>query len=141
VPYIPARPELVAKYNNLPKGVHNVAEYAAALEDLDSSVGQVLGKIDQLGIADNTYVFYVSDNGGNRKFTDNIPLNAGKPALLDGGIRVPYMVKGPGIQGGVFSDVAVSTTDLMATITSLVGYQGPAAAGNEGGDSVHLPRG
>jgi arylsulfatase A-like enzyme len=129
--WIPSRPEIADKYRSLPTGV---PEYAALVEDLDTSVGQVLGKINELGIADNTYVFYVSDNGGSVKWTSNLPLKEGKGAIFDGGIRIPYIVKGPGIQAGAFSDVAVSTTDLLATIASLVGATGPEPPGLESAD-------
>ena len=133
--YIPARPHLVEKYQNLQtSGFQNKPEYAAQLEDLDTSIGQVLQKINDLGIADNTYVIFTSDNGGSAKWTSAAPLRGGKIILLEGGIRVPFIVKGPGIQPGTFSDVPVSTPDIFTTIASLAGFEGSLPAGVEGGD-------
>jgi arylsulfatase A-like enzyme len=125
--YIPARPELITKYENIPHAgnKHNVPSYAALTEDLDTTIGTLMAKIDELGIQDNTYVFYVSDNGGAIRWTNNAPLRSGKATLYEGGIRIPYIVKGPGIEAGTFSDVPVMTTDLLATIGSLAGYSGP----------------
>jgi arylsulfatase A-like enzyme len=125
--YIPARQELITKYENIPHAgnKHNVPALAALTEDLDTAVGQVMDKITELGIEDNTYVFYVSDNGGPVRWTSNVPLKWGKATLYEGGLRIPYMVKGPGIEPGSFSDVPVMTTDLLATIGSLAGFTGP----------------
>jgi arylsulfatase A-like enzyme len=131
-PYMPARPEIVSKYPNPPQ--FHKSEYAALLEDMDTSIGQVLAKVNELGIADNTYVIFTSDNGGSLRWTTNAPLRGGKIAILEGGIRVPFMVKGPGIQPGTFSDVPVMTTDLLSTIASLAGYTGSMPTGNEGAD-------
>ena len=67
-PPVKARPGLIEKYENLPPGaVHNSAGYAAMMEDLDTSVGTVMAKIDELGIADNTYVIFTSDQGAARR--------------------------------------------------------------------------
>ena len=67
--------------------------YAAMLEDLDTGFGMILDKIDELGIKENTYVIYTSDNGGG--FRGNDPLKMGKADLWEGGIRVPTIVRGP----------------------------------------------
>ena len=119
-----ALPETVAKYESLPRGDrHNIFSYAAMTEDLDTSFGMILNKIQHLGVEDNTYVIYISDNG--RSGVSNEPLRAGKGWLWEGGIRVPLIIKGPGIDAGAVSDVPVTVMDLFATLTELVGNDYP----------------
>jgi hypothetical protein len=115
---------------------------------MDTSIGQVLNKLTELGVEDNTYVIFTSDNGATIKYSSNAPLKSGKTTLYEGGIRVPFIVKGPGVQPGTFSDVPVVTADLMSTIASLAGYSGAMPEGNEGADispvlfnSGQLPQG
>lgn len=123
------------KYAALPPGtVHKSVSYAAMVDDLDSAVGTVMNKITELGIEDNTYIFYVSDNGAPIAYSSNAPLKDGKVTVSEGGVRVPYIVKGPGIEANTFSDVPVLTTDLMTTFASLAGYTGPTPQGVEGAD-------
>lgn len=123
------------KYAALPPGtVHKSVPYAAMVDDLDSAVGTVMNKITELGIEDNTYIFYVSDNGAPIAYSSNAPLREGKVTVYEGGIRIPYIAKGPGIQAGTFSDVPVLTTDLMTTFASLAGFDGPTPQGVEGAD-------
>ena len=82
--------------------------FAAMTEDLDKGLGIILDKISQLGIQDNTYVIYMSDNGsvpnipGAKKYTKsyNYPLKRGKWDALEGGLRVPLVIAGPGIEFG-----------------------------------------
>ncbi len=115
-----ARKETLAKYQKLAKGSHHDrADFAAMTEDLDSGVGLLLDKIEELGIGDNTYVFYTSDNGGNGD--RNQPLSKGKFYLKEGGIRVPLIVRGPGIAKGSFCDVPVIGTDFLPTFCDLAG--------------------
>lgn len=104
------------------------AVMAAMTEDLDTCVGEVLKKLDELGIADNTLVIYTSDNGGRTEF-----LNGGKGDLGEGGLREPLIVRGPGIKGGTHSSTPVISYDLMATVLD---YAAPGFAlpkGVEGG--------
>ena len=129
------RQEVYDKYAALPKGaIHKDPGYAAMTEDLDTSIATVLNKIRDLGIEDNTYIVFTSDNGAPLGYSSSLPLKEGKAAISEGGIRVPYIVKGPGIQANTFSDVPVMTTDLMTTFASLAGYKGPTPEGVEGAD-------
>ncbi len=132
---VEARPEILDKYDALPPGTkHKDPAYAAMTEDLDTSFGMVLDKLDQLGIRDNTYVIYTSDNGAPARASSNSPLYRGKSELREGGIRVPFIISGPGIAEGSFSGVPVTTTDLFTTIARLTGYSGSIPANVEGGD-------
>jgi arylsulfatase A len=101
---------------------------AAMTEDLDRCVGELLRKLDELGIADNTLVIYTSDNGGRTGV-----LNGGKGDLGEGGLRVPLIVRGPGVQAGTHCDEPVISYDLMATVMDFVAPDFVLPKGVEGG--------
>lgn len=133
---IQALQETKDKYDGLPRGSrHRVESYAAMTEDLDSGVGMLLDKIDDLGIADNTIVIYVSDNGAGNAgtLTNNIPLSEGKATLREGGIRVPMIVRGPAVQADGVIHTPVTTADLFPTISDVLGIDTPLPTGLEGG--------
>ena len=146
------RTETLQKYKTIQKGeLHNIPAFAGMTEDLDAGIGKLLQKVESLGIADDTYIFYMADNGavpwippdgkkhlahpGKQKKdpSRNYPLRAGKWTLYEGGIRVPFFVKGPGIQAGSFSDTPVIGWDLLPTIADLAGYQKPLPKDVDGG--------
>jgi len=102
-------------------------EYAAMIDNLDTGLGMLLDKIDKLGIADNTYIIFFSDNGGD--FRGNEPLKGGKTSLWEGGIRVPMVMRGPGIKPCSFCDVLVAGWDFFPTISDLVGNKNPLPEG------------
>ena len=118
--------ESMANANNGGRG--DRAVMAAMTEDLDTCVGAVLKKLDDLHIAENTIVIYTSDNGGRTSL-----LNGGKGDLGEGGIREPMIIRGPGIKGGVNCTTPVISYDLMATVLDFAspGYALPK--GVEGG--------
>jgi arylsulfatase A-like enzyme len=124
-----ARQDTVRAFDNLPRGKrHGDAAYAAMTSDLDTSIGTLLAEIEKLGIADNTYVVFMSDNGapgGPRRRAENLPLAGGKSQLYEGGIRVPFIVRGPGIQAGSFCREAVTGCDLLPTYCELAGASCP----------------
>ena len=96
--------------------------YSAMVETLDASVGRVLDRLEELGIADRTVVIFASDNGGLASVTDNAPLRAGKGHLYEGGIRVPLIVRWPGRGArGSLVDVPVTNADLYPTIVEAAG--------------------
>lgn len=136
-----ATQQTIDKYNALPPGErHTNPIYAAMNEELDTGIGQIMQKVRDLGIEDNTYIFYTSDNGGLRSLnaTTNDPLYAGKHSIWEGGIRVPFMVKGPNIAAGTVSDIPVVAMDLYNTITELAGVTDPLPSGNEGASLVPI---
>ncbi len=119
----------LAKYQSTDGGGRgDRAVMAAMAEDLDTCVGEVLKRLDELRITDNTLVIYTSDNGGRTGL-----LKGGKGDLNEGGIRVPLIVRGPGIKGGVWSNEPVISYDLAATVLDFVtpGFELPK--GTEGG--------
>lgn len=136
-----ARPELVKVYEALPPGDrHDDPVYAAMIEDLDTGVGMVLDMITELGIEDNTYVFYTSDNGAIALLGDdeNDPLFNAKGTVYEGGIRVPWIVRGPGIEPNSVCTTPVVGHDLFTTFSSLVGAGSQLPEGVEGADLTPL---
>lgn len=111
--------------------VQEHAVYAAMVEAMDQAVGKVLKKLDDLQLADNTIVVFTSDNGGlstgDRGIskdqgwpTSNAPLRAGKGWLYEGGIRVPTIVRVPGVtKPASESSEIVTSTDFFPTFLEL----------------------
>ncbi|MCA9190160.1 MAG: sulfatase [Planctomycetales bacterium] len=94
---------------------------AAMTDDLDTSIGQVLDKLDELGIADNTFVIFTSDNGHQDWNEGQAPLRGGKWWIWDGGLRVPLIVCGPGVPSSTRSAMNVVGYDWLPTIADLAG--------------------
>jgi arylsulfatase A-like enzyme len=123
-----------ATYAARPAGkTHQSAAFAAMTEDLDTSVGMILDKIDELAIADNTYIIYMSDHGAGLRLSSNSPLRQGKGTLWEGGLRVPLIIRGPGVKPGAFCDVPTVGWDLFPTFCALAGVQDDMPPGIEGG--------
>jgi arylsulfatase A-like enzyme len=106
--------------------VQDHAVYSAMIESVDESVGRVMKKLDELGIADNTIIFFMSDNGGlataEGQPTCNLPLRGGKGWLYEGGIREPMMVKWPGtVKPGSVCEEPVISTDFYPTMLEMAG--------------------
>lgn len=102
------------------------AVYGAMVEAMDEQIGRVLDKLDELGIADNTAVMLMSDNGGlstsEGSPTSNLPLRGGKGWLYEGGIREPFLIRWPGVtRPGSRCDVPVVSTDFYPTILEMAG--------------------
>jgi arylsulfatase A-like enzyme len=105
--------------------------YAAMIEDTDTAFGHILDALDDLGIADNTYVIFTSDNGGG--FRGNHPLRGSKGNLLEGGLRMPSVVRGPGIEPGSYTKVPMVQWDFLQTFYELAGGTEPLSADLDGG--------
>ncbi|MCP4642730.1 MAG: sulfatase [bacterium] len=120
-----------------PGKMHKDVERAAMTENLDAGVGLLMKQIDALGITDNTYVIYMSDNGAGGG--SNVrPLRGGKGSLFEGGIRVPLIVRGPGVKASAFCDVPVVGYDVLPTLCALGGADAPLPEGVEGGNFAQL---
>ncbi|MGH9339520.1 MAG: sulfatase-like hydrolase/transferase [Acidobacteriota bacterium] len=133
---IQAQRELIAKYRRKePAGGHKDPVYAAMVDSVDQSVGRVLAELDQLNLTGRTVVIFTSDNGGlggyeaagaygSRDITSNAPLHGGKGMLYEGGIRVPLIVRWPGIvEPGSSSDEPVITIDFYPTLLEITGAE------------------
>jgi arylsulfatase A-like enzyme len=95
--------------------------YAAMIETMDTNVGLLMAKLDELSIADNTLILFTSDNGGHN-VTSNRPLRGCKGWLYEGGVREPWIVKWPGMtKPGSTCDVPVMNTDILPTVLEVCG--------------------
>ena len=120
-----AKAPLVEKYRNKlqrmkQEGIElpqKNAVYAAMLESVDDAIGRIIDTINTEKLAENTYIIFTSDNGGLLGPTSNAPLRSEKGTPYEGGIRVPFIVWGPGrIKAGAQSDLPVITYDVFSTI-------------------------
>ena len=121
------RPDLVKKYEMKAEEREQAGNphLAAMLESVDEGVGQMIAKLEELGIRDNTFVVFASDNGGEDRVASNLPLRAGKSTLYEGGIRVPLLMAGPGIQRNHVCPIPVSSVDLYPTLLQWAGVPLP----------------
>jgi arylsulfatase A-like enzyme len=120
-------PEFLPERNSVTKQIQNRPVYAGMIESVDQSIGRVLNKLDELGLAEDTIVIFMSDNGGlstrpkkKHTSTSNLPLRAGKGWLYEGGIREPMIIKWPGtVKAGSVCSEPVTSTDFYPTILEM----------------------
>lgn len=146
---IQTRANTFEKYSAKTPGlIHSNPAWAGMLENLDAGIGQVLDEVERLGLAGNTYIIFMADNGAaefippvSNKLAHpsvfsspsrNTPLRGGKWVLYEGGIRVPFIVSGPGVKPGAQCDVPVVGWDLLPTLADLAGYKGPMPSDLDG---------
>ena len=117
-----AKKAMVEKYSAKPKPHQSHPIYAAMVQSVDESVGRIAAALERLGLADNTAVIFMSDNGGLHRVTSNAPLRAGKGTAYEGGVREPMIVKWPGTtQPGSTCRVPVTSTDFYPTMLEMAG--------------------
>lgn len=128
----------LAKYEKLARNNARQAATAAITEDLDSGVGTVLEAVERLGLRENTYIIYMSDNGsggGGRRGG----LRGGKGSVWEGGIRVPLIVRGPSVGENSWCHVPVVGYDFLPTLCALAGVPAKALPRDiEGGEITSL---
>ena len=125
--------------------------YCAMVEELDYHMGKVFKYLKTTNdprwpghkLIENTYIIFTSDNGGmeghpGEIITDNYPLDRGKISAMEGGIRVPLIITGPGIQKGVESDVMINGLDFYPTLLTLTGTPQPKQKNLDGSDLSEL---
>jgi len=120
-----AKEEKIKKYQRKKStdAQHN-ATYAAMIESMDENIGRLLKCLGRLGLSDNTFVVFTSDNGGVWKISKQWPLRAGKGSYYEGGIREPMIVRWPGrTKTGTKCDVPVSGIDLYPTFLEVAGVR------------------
>jgi arylsulfatase A-like enzyme len=118
--------ELIAKYEAKPGSdqLDKNSTMGAMIERMDTGIGKILKKLDDLGLSDKTVVIFYSDNGGLEMLQDQAPLRGGKAMIFDGGLRVPLAIRWPGIiQPGSSSDALVTSEDIFPTIMEILGIE------------------
>ncbi len=117
--------------------------YGDFTAQVDASVGRILDALDRLNLSENTLVMFTSDNGAHWYPEDvdtfghraNLHLRGQKADIWEGGHRVPFLARWPGvIPAGAVNDETVTHTDLLATLAGLVGYTLPSDAGEDSYD-------
>lgn len=118
-----ARAEKTARYDRIPEAQRQGKPvYAAMVESIDDSVGRVLATLQELKLDQNTVIVFTSDNGGFYNATSNAPLRGNKGAYYEGGIRVPLIIKWPGVAvPGLVVNEPVISTDLYPTCLAAAG--------------------
>jgi arylsulfatase A-like enzyme len=129
----PSRPSVAVRTNNsmfqrpADSNPPSRADYVEILEDADADVGRILDALREHGIAQKTLVIFISDNGGEW-LSRNAPFFHRKDSLWEGGLRVPALLRWPGIlPAGVTSSQVAITMDLTATILRAAGADTRAA--------------
>lgn len=103
------------------------AKYAALVEGMDKSLGDIINYLEKNGLDKDTYILFTSDNGGlslkgsrsGEPHTQNLPLKQGKGSLYEGGIRVPMIAAGPQIKPGSVSKQYIVSEDYFTTILQM----------------------
>ncbi len=100
--------------------------YAGLIEEMDTAIGRVLRRLEELGLADRTVVIFTSDNGGvvsgDAYSSSQLPLRGGKGRQWEGGLRVPLYIRAPGVtRPGATCDTPVISMDFYPTILELAG--------------------
>ena len=123
---IQAKKELIEKYKAKPPTNQKNPTYAAMVESLDDAVGRICSTLDELNLAENTIIFFTSDNGGLLGPTNNAPLRSGKGFPYEGGIREPLIVRWPKVvKPGTVSNEPVTSVDYFPTICQAAGVPLP----------------
>ena len=120
------------------EAIHQNPIYAAMVASLDQSIGRILERLKRHYIADRTLVIFTSDNGGLTQrygkhdgFTENLPLRRGKGSAYEGGVRVPTIIRWPGItRAGSICSEPIMTIDYYPTLLEIAGAHGDATQSN-----------
>jgi arylsulfatase A-like enzyme len=126
--------------------------YYASVDAIDAQVGRLLAKLDELGVADNTIIVFSSDNGPEDITIGNAvhsgigspgPFRGRKRSLYEGGVRTPFIVRWPGVDGGGRVDNAsvMAGVDFLPTVCAIAGVKLPQAMKLDGQDRSAVLRG
>ncbi|MGQ1783617.1 MULTISPECIES: sulfatase [unclassified Saccharicrinis] len=146
-----AKEELIKKYKAKlnPNHIQRCPTMGAMIETMDINIGRILKSIKDLKLEDETIVIFTSDNGGNMydgpdgtNPTNNYPLRAGKGNNYEGGVRVPLIVRVPGVtKAGQKSQVVTSTVDHYASLLELLNIPFPEEVVTDGVSYVKALKG
>ena len=131
-------------YYDLPG--HSDPYYASMVDEVDWMVGDIVRYLEATDdprnpghkLIDNTYLIVDSDNGGVRRFTDNQPLKGFKQNTWEGGIRIPFLVRGPGIEAGSICETPINLIDLFPTFMEIAGMDSDPSLELDGGNLLPL---
>src|SRR5690606_5650263 len=121
------------------------ANYASLVEGMDKSLGDLLDYLEQKQLSEHTVIFFLSDNGGlataplrgGDAYTHNLPLRAGKGSVYEGGIRIPFLAKWPGITTpGSVAGQYIIVEDLFPTLLEIAGVKGKSYLQKTDGKSI-----
>jgi len=124
------RKAMIRRYESRPGSGQpgNSPVVGAMVETLDLSVGRILAELDKLGLRDNTVVIFYSDNGGLVDSAAQPPFRGGKAQLYEGGIRVPLLVRWPGVvKPGRVESTPITTVDFLPTFSAIAGATLPGS--------------
>ena len=130
----------VTKYKTKISNPRQIGRMALAT-DLDEGVGRIMETVSSLGLFDSTYVIYTSDNGGGGGSGRGKALSGGKGSLWEGGIRVPFIIRGPNIQSNSWCHESIVGYDLYPTFCQIAGLDpsgGSTQHALEGGSILPL---
>lgn len=138
-----AKKELVPKYEAKKKGtLHNHLAMATMIQAVDDGIGKIRKALDELVLTEKTIVIFFSDNGGYGPATDMAPLKGYKGTYYEGGIRVPFFVKWPGVVNpGTRSGEPIIGVDLYPTLCEMAGATLPEGQPVDGLSLVPLLKG
>ena len=125
----------------LGKGPGHINPYYASMVDtVDHMIGEVITYLEQTDdprnpghkLIENTYLILDSDNGGVLPYTDNAPLRGGKQNSYEGGVRIPFLILGPGVPAGSTCHTPITLVDLFPTFMKIAGVEQDAALNLDG---------
>ncbi len=119
--------------------------YTNVIEHIDAEVGRLLKTVKDLGLSKNTYIIFTTDNGPWLQFNNHggsaLPLRAGKGTTYEGGHRVPFVIKGPGIPAGTSTKAFTTSMDLFPSIAKLAGLEAKSRGKIDGMDITTVMQG
>ncbi|WP_339923192.1 sulfatase [uncultured Cyclobacterium sp.] len=129
--------------NYINQGLNELdATYASMIEGMDKSLGDIMNHLDKLGVDDNTIVVFMSDNGPHPQVPQNLPLRGHKLGPYEGGIRVPLLVKWPGVTlPGKVSEDCIIIEDIFPTFLEMAGLNSLINKSIDGQSFVPLLKG
>ncbi len=122
---IQAKADDIAEYENRPAGEHHSHPvYAAMIHSLDEGVGRILAALEEMELDRRTIVIFYSDNGQHQRYSSSHPLRGGKGMLYEGGVRVPLIVRWPGVvEPGSVCHEPVQHVDFYPTFLDVAGAE------------------
>ena len=133
---------LIEKYKDRTGPGLNDTRYGAMIEAMDRSIGKILSQIDALSLGDNTLVIFTSDNGAFGGVGDNRPLRKEKGYLYEGGIRVPLIVRWPGVaKSASLCHEPTISMDFFATLLDAANVDDALSQKQDGESLLPLLRG